>query len=43
MIENARLCETAQEFSNSNSDLVKLALIEPNQNVFVDNLNVLDC
>jgi len=43
MIENARLCETAQEFSNNNSDLVKIALREPNPNVFVDNLNVFDC
>lgn len=43
MIENARLCETAQEHHNATSDLEKTALTEPNPKVFVDHLNVFDC
>lgn len=42
-IENARLCETAQEFHNSNPDPETLAMTEPNGKVFVDNLNIFDC
>jgi acetyl-CoA C-acetyltransferase len=42
-IENARLCETAQEFHNTSPDLEALALTEPNPKAFIDNLNVYDC
>jgi acetyl-CoA C-acetyltransferase len=42
-IENARLCETAQEFHNTAPDLESLALTEPNPRSFVDHLNVYDC
>ncbi len=42
-IENARLCPTAQEYHNTNPDLEKTALTEPNPKVFVENLNVYDC
>jgi len=42
-IENARLCETAQEYHNSNTDLLSAGLTEPNGNVFVDHLSVFDC
>jgi acetyl-CoA C-acetyltransferase/acetyl-CoA acyltransferase len=42
-IENARLCETAQEYHNACDDLEKLALTEPNPRSFVDHLNVFDC
>ena len=42
-IENARLCETAQEFHNTCPDLEALALSEPNPRSFVDHLNVYDC
>jgi acetyl-CoA acetyltransferase len=42
-IENARLCPTAQEFTNACADLEKQSLTEPNGKVFVDNLNVFDC
>ncbi|MDH4196719.1 MAG: 3-ketoacyl-CoA thiolase [Candidatus Aminicenantes bacterium] len=42
-IENARLCETAQEFHNVCADLEALALTEPNPRSFVDHLNVYDC
>lgn len=42
-IENARLCETAQEFHNTAQDLESLALTEPNPRSFVDHLNVYDC
>ena len=42
-IENARLCETAQEFHNTCPDLEALALTEPNPKGFVDHLNVYDC
>jgi acetyl-CoA C-acetyltransferase len=39
-VENARLCETAQEYHNACDDLEKLALTEPNPRSFVDHLNV---
>jgi acetyl-CoA C-acetyltransferase/acetyl-CoA acyltransferase len=42
-IENARLCETAQEFHNVCEDLEALGLTEPNPRSFVDHLNVYDC
>ncbi|MCD6347296.1 MAG: hypothetical protein J7L96_07750, partial [Bacteroidales bacterium] len=42
-IENARLCDTAQEFHNTTDDLEGLAMMEPNGKVFVDYLNVFDC
>jgi acetyl-CoA acetyltransferase len=42
-IENARLCETAQEFHNTCEDLEALGLTEPNPRTFVDHLNVYDC
>jgi len=42
-IENARLCETAQEFHNTSEDLEALGLTEPNPRSFVDHLNAYDC
>jgi len=42
-IENARLCDTAQEYHNTAEDLESLALTEPNPRAFVDHLNVYDC
>ena len=42
-IENARLCLTAQEFTNTTADLETLALTEPSPSSFVDCLNVFDC
>lgn len=42
-IENARLCPTAQEFTNTVNDLEALGMSEPNPKSFVDNLNVYDC
>ncbi|MGA2532667.1 MAG: 3-ketoacyl-CoA thiolase [Candidatus Aminicenantales bacterium] len=42
-VENARLCETAQEFHNACEDLETLGLTEPNPRNFVDHLNVYDC
>jgi acetyl-CoA C-acetyltransferase len=42
-VENARLCDTAQEFHNTCPDLEALALTEPNPKTFVDHLNVFDC
>ncbi len=42
-IENARLCPTAQEYHNTNPNLEKTALTEPNPKVFVENLTVFDC
>ncbi len=42
-VENARLCETAQEFHNTCPDLEAVAMTEPNPKSFVDNLNVFDC
>jgi acetyl-CoA C-acetyltransferase/acetyl-CoA acyltransferase len=43
MIENARLCPTAQEYQNNVEDLMTLGLTEPNPKTFVDHLNVFDC
>lgn len=42
-VENARLCETAQEFHNTTEDLEAAALCEPTPRSFVDHLNVFDC
>ncbi len=42
-IENARLCPTAQEYSNSTADLDAQGLTEPTPKSFTDNLNVFDC
>jgi len=42
-IENARLCPTAQEFENKNTDLMATGLTKPNGKMFVDHLNVFDC
>jgi acetyl-CoA C-acetyltransferase/acetyl-CoA acyltransferase len=42
-IENARLCPTAQEYTNAVKDLEALALSEPTPSSFVDYLNVYDC
>jgi acetyl-CoA C-acetyltransferase len=42
-VENARLCDTAQEFHNTCEDLEALGLTEPNPRSFVEHLNVFDC
>ena len=42
-VENARLCETAQEYHNATADLEAAALGEPNPKAFVEHLNVFDC
>jgi acetyl-CoA C-acetyltransferase len=42
-IENARLCETAQEHHNRIDDLLATGLTEPNGRTFVEHLNVFDC
>jgi Acetyl-CoA acetyltransferase len=42
-IENARLCETAQEFHNQNKDLEGTAKMPLNPKKFVDHLNYSDC
>jgi len=42
-VENARLCDTAQEFHNTTADLEACGLTEPNPKGFVDHLNVFDC
>lgn len=42
-IENARLCPTAQEYTNQVADLESQGLTEPNPRSFTDNLNVFDC
>jgi len=43
-IENARLCDTAQEFHNTHPDPEALHFkSEPNPKVFTDHLNVFDC
>lgn len=43
MIENARLCPTAQEHHNNTEDLEEMGMMEPNGRSFVDHLNVFDC
>jgi acetyl-CoA C-acetyltransferase/acetyl-CoA acyltransferase len=42
-IENARLCETAQEFHNQTQDLESVANLPLNPRKFVEHLNVFDC
>ncbi|WP_321308526.1 thiolase C-terminal domain-containing protein [Marinifilum fragile] len=42
-IENARLCETAQEFHNQNKDLEGTAKMPLNPKKFVEHLNYSDC
>ena len=42
-IENARLCPTAQEHHNTNPDLLKAGMTEPNPKIFTDYLNFFDC
>ncbi|MFC2115935.1 3-ketoacyl-CoA thiolase [Bacteroidota bacterium] len=42
-IENARLCPTAQEYSNDSEDLISLAMTEPDPTTFTPCLNVMDC
>lgn len=42
-IENARLCPTAQEYHNTMPDPEKVAMVEPNPKVFLDNITVYDC
>lgn len=42
-VENARLCPTAQEYHNTNQDLMATGMTKPNGKSFVDNLNVFDC
>lgn len=42
-IENARLCETAQEYHNDTADLMETGLMEPTPRSFTDHLNVFDC
>ena len=42
-IENARLCETAQEFHNTNRDIQGTADMLVNPKKFVDHLSVFDC
>lgn len=42
-IENARLCETAQEFQNTNANLTETAMMPVNPRTFVEHLNVFDC
>lgn len=42
-IENARLCETAQEFHNKSKDLEGTAKMPLNSKKFVDHLNYSDC
>ncbi|MEA3445845.1 MAG: beta-ketoacyl synthase N-terminal-like domain-containing protein [Bacteroidota bacterium] len=42
-IDNARLCETAQEFHNNHPNPLELGMAEPNGKFFTDHLNVFDC
>ncbi len=42
-IENARLCPTAQEYSNRTEDLELVAMAEPDPKTFTPCLNVMDC
>lgn len=42
-IENARLCPTAQEYTNQVADLESQGLTEPNPRSFTNHLNVFDC
>lgn len=42
-IENARLCPTAQEYTNNTEDLEALGMTEPDARTFTACLNVMDC
>ncbi|MCT4589617.1 MAG: hypothetical protein N4A71_17475 [Carboxylicivirga sp.] len=42
-VENARLCETAQEYENKNEHLLETGLLPPDATRFVDHLNYTDC
>ena len=42
-IEHARRCPQAQEYHNTNPDLLGAAMTPPNPKVFVEHLNVYDC
>lgn len=42
-IENARLCPTAQEYTNNTGDLIALGMTEPDAGTFTACLNVMDC
>ncbi|MBS2210330.1 hypothetical protein KEM09_02910 [Carboxylicivirga mesophila] len=42
-VENARLCETAQEFENKSDKLMETGLLPPDGSRFVDHLNYTDC
>ncbi|MCU4173689.1 thiolase C-terminal domain-containing protein [Carboxylicivirga sp. N1Y90] len=42
-IQNARLCETAQEHHNDSEHLFDTGMEAPNAELFVDNLNYADC
>lgn len=42
-IENARLCETAQEYHNKNKYLKETGMTDPDPEKFIDNLNYTDC
>lgn len=42
-MENARLCETAQEYHNTHPNPIELGMMEPNGKFFTDHLNVFDC
>jgi acetyl-CoA acetyltransferase len=42
-IENARLCDTAQEHHNQSEDLFELGMTKPNGKFFTDHLNIFDC
>ncbi|MEE9461821.1 MAG: hypothetical protein V3V53_08320 [Bacteroidales bacterium] len=42
-IENARLCPTAQEYTNRTEDLELVAMAEPDAKTFTPCLNVMDC
>jgi acetyl-CoA C-acetyltransferase/acetyl-CoA acyltransferase len=42
-VENARLCETAQEYENKNKHLIETGMTPPDGNRFVDHLNYTDC
>lgn len=42
-MDNARLCETAQEYHNAHPNPIELGMMEPNGKVFTDHLNVFDC
>jgi len=42
-VENARLCETAQEYENTDVDLLQVGMQAPDASRFVEHLNYADC